>query len=524
VRHGADTLRAVVTLAVLAAATILLRLPFLTPRLAHWDAVNYALGLHDFNVAAHQPHPPGSPYFILLGRAVLALVGDDNSALILVALLGSVGAVLSEYVLVRLLFGPRAAVVAALVLMTQPIFWGYGSMGDAWTVLALLSLAIGLLCALLVRGHRRLVFPSAVVMGLASGFRLDATLFLAPLWLWALMRAEPDWRRRAAAIALVAAGVLIWLVPVATSAGGVSAWSNRLLALLPSPDLTPESRLRQFEANTLITSGTLALTIGPALALSLISDWRGTRSWISGVFRCRMGVFWVLWIVPAFAFLWIVDSTEPGHDLVFAVALVALVAALLAATARTVRRLAVCGTLVVAVQAAVFLLAAPLDGRPLAWTADTMLLNVTAPGLREQQISLDSTLRIVRSRFAPGESVLVTLVGQDPYRFLMYYLPEYTVVRLDTHIGTVLAARGRHQGNLTQPTDCLFASVLDPVTTVRHAVWVVATRSEPGVLPEDAVRIDPPDSTGPYQVWDLQPGFATPDYLGFRLGGQCGAG
>src|SRR3979409_1433137 len=73
------------TLAILAFGTGASRLPFLTPRLAHWDAVNYALALHDFNVAAHQPHPPGSPYFILLGRAALALVGDDNAALILVS-------------------------------------------------------------------------------------------------------------------------------------------------------------------------------------------------------------------------------------------------------------------------------------------------------------------------------------------------------------------------------------------------------------------------------------------------------
>src|SRR5437762_34484 len=70
-----------VVLTLLAVATVLLRLPFLTPRLAHWDAVNYALGLHQFNVAAHQPHPPGSPYFIVLGRAALGLTGDDNAAL-----------------------------------------------------------------------------------------------------------------------------------------------------------------------------------------------------------------------------------------------------------------------------------------------------------------------------------------------------------------------------------------------------------------------------------------------------------
>src|ERR1043166_351493 len=98
------------------AATLILRVPLLTPRLAHWDAVNYALGLHDFDVAAHQPHPPGSPYFILLGRAALALVGDDNLALQLVSLLASMGAVLGIYALARQLYGRGAALLAAVVL------------------------------------------------------------------------------------------------------------------------------------------------------------------------------------------------------------------------------------------------------------------------------------------------------------------------------------------------------------------------------------------------------------------------
>ena len=103
------------TLALLTLGTLLTRLPLLTPRLAHWDAVNYALGLHDFNVAAHQPHPPGSPYYVLLGRAALVLTGDDNAALILLSLAASVGAVLAEYALARLLFNQRAGFAEYLV-------------------------------------------------------------------------------------------------------------------------------------------------------------------------------------------------------------------------------------------------------------------------------------------------------------------------------------------------------------------------------------------------------------------------
>ena len=502
-------------------ATALLRLPFLTPRLAHWDAVNYALGLHDFNIAAHQPHPPGSPYFILLGRASLALVGDDNTALILISVIASAGAVVAEYVLARLLFGPRAALLAALVLMTQPFFWGYGVMADAWTLLAFLSVGIGLLCALMARRNGYLVLPSAAAMAVASGFRLDVTVFLAPLWFWALWRAESDGRRRLAAMALVLAGVLVWLVPVAAGGGGAEAWSDRLLALLPSPELAPETRIRQLEANTFIALGTLLLTVGPSLAVSLLCDARRTWSWLGDQLHGGCAVLWVLWIVPSFGFLWVVDSTEPGHDLLFIGALVALVSGLVVATARSIRRIVLSGGIVLALQVGVFLFAPPLDGRPLAWTADTMLLNITAPGLRQQQSSLDSALRLVRAGFRPDDTVIITLVGQDPYRFFMYYLPEYSVLRLDTHAGTVLAARGHRQGNWTLPTDCLFSSVIEGPEPIRHAVWIVGTRSEPGVIPEEATRIDPPDEVGPFQVWNVEVGPTTADYLGFKLGGQC---
>src|SRR6267378_1237638 len=160
----AEGLRATwVSVPLLAVGTVALRLPFLTPRLAHWDAVNYALALHDFNVAAHQPHPPGSPYFVVLARAALVFTGDDNAALTAVSVLASVAAVLAEYALARLLFGRKAGVLAAVVLMTQPVFWGYGSMATPWTLLAFLALSIGLTSALLLRKKRWLVLPSAVL-------------------------------------------------------------------------------------------------------------------------------------------------------------------------------------------------------------------------------------------------------------------------------------------------------------------------------------------------------------------------
>ena len=505
------------TLLLLAVATVLLRLPFLTPRLAHWDAVNYALGLHDFNVAAHQPHPPGSPYFILIGRAALAIAGDDNTALILVSLVASVGAVLGEYALARLLFGSRAGFLAAVVLMTQPVFWGYGSMGMPWTLLACLALAIGLACQMLLRGRRWLVIPSALLMGLASGLRLEASVFLAPLWVWAVWQAEPRPWRRQLAIALVPACVLVWLVPVTASSGGLTPWSERMLAMFVPTDASPGPVTRQLASNTAISFGTLAFTVGPAAVLSLMCDWRAALRWLGTRLRFPSGMFWMLWIVPAFVFLWLFDSTEPGHDLVFSVALVALGVGLIVGTARTTSRLILCGTLLVGAQLAVFLYAAPQFDKPLAWTANSMLLNVTAPGLRQQQASLADALQTIRRQYDPRESAILTVTGQDAYRFMMYYLPDYVVLRLDPQTQSVIMARDRQQGTWQQASNCLFESAGGGV---RRAVWVLSSRSEPGIVPRDATRVSSADE-GPFQVWELQPGPDTPDYLGFKIGGQC---
>jgi hypothetical protein len=58
----------------IAAAYLAAHLPSLAPSLEDIDSLNFALGLRDFEPALHQPHPPGYPIYIALGRASLALV------------------------------------------------------------------------------------------------------------------------------------------------------------------------------------------------------------------------------------------------------------------------------------------------------------------------------------------------------------------------------------------------------------------------------------------------------------------
>src|ERR1044072_4732678 len=58
--------------AVLAVAFVAAHSPFLPQSLEDIDSINFALGLRHFDLALHQPHPPGYPLYIGLGHVSLA--------------------------------------------------------------------------------------------------------------------------------------------------------------------------------------------------------------------------------------------------------------------------------------------------------------------------------------------------------------------------------------------------------------------------------------------------------------------
>jgi hypothetical protein len=95
---------------------------------------------------------------------------------------------------------------------------------------------------------------------------------------------------------------------------------------------------------------------------------------------------------------------------------------------------------------------------------------------------------------------------------MMYYLPEYQVVRLDPIGHSMLIAQWRSQGSWAPVGDCLSGNT-------RDAVWVVMTPYEPGIVPDSAHQISP--QAGPFQVWALTPAETPVDYLGFTIVTSC---
>jgi hypothetical protein len=247
-------------LAVLALAFALAHLPFLAPSLEDIDSVNFALGVRDFDVAEHRPHPPGYPVYIGLGKAavaVAALFGGSASqssiearGLSALSLVGAVAAIVMTYGVFRALAGSQPEqeirpLAATALSASCPLFWylGVRPMSDVPGLAAALA---ALWCLMLAwrrqrpdetTGERRLsadrmaasgqmIVLGALLSGVAIGFRSQNAVLTLPLLAGVLL----DRTGRGVAGAIVGGavamtcGVLLWAVPLVVASGGVNAY------------------------------------------------------------------------------------------------------------------------------------------------------------------------------------------------------------------------------------------------------------------------------------------------------------
>jgi hypothetical protein len=235
----------------LAAAWLAAHLPYLSPSLEDIDSINFALGLRDFDVAAHQPHPPGYPVYIALGRASLAAVravapslGQARAGAVALAIwsaFAGVVALCAAWVFFRALRSPPAheasrgavwrdtAPWATALLGVAPLFWisGLRPMSDM-PGLALVLVAQ----ALLLRGiaSPRALAAGGLVVGLCIGVRVQAAALTLPLFLVAVAAARNkglSWLLTRP-VAALAAGVLAWAVPLIAASGGIDGYLSAL--------------------------------------------------------------------------------------------------------------------------------------------------------------------------------------------------------------------------------------------------------------------------------------------------------
>lgn len=213
-------------------------LPFLAPSLEDIDSINFALGLREFNPAEHQPHPPGYPVYIAVGRVMLAAVRAarpelpqvtaEAVALSLFSVLAGALAVVFAGLTFRAIAARttlewasanRTARWATVFLALCPLFW----LTAARPMSDMPGLAAAFAAQALMLSGR--ITAGAFVAGLAIGIRTQTLWLTAPLLVWVLVqRPAGSWRTATRAVVMAASGALVWAIPLLVATGGLTAY------------------------------------------------------------------------------------------------------------------------------------------------------------------------------------------------------------------------------------------------------------------------------------------------------------
>lgn len=437
-------------LAALALVFILLvlatRIPFRSRYLFAWDSANFALALQQYNVPLHQPQPPGYILYVASAWLVSQVVPDPNAAYVWLSIVASAGSVAFLLVLGARLFGLFAGIAAATLLLTDSNFWGHGEVAYPYAFLSFFATLAAWLGAETRWGGRDLTLPMAAVIAVGAGFRQDLLAFLMPLWLYCCIAPAPprSWqarhvllRRLVPGLAVMAAIVTAWYVPMVVLSGGWEAYSRASGGYF-AYWIGRSSVFAQFFRNIWSNLREVMTLLYEGIGFALVPAVYGLGRFFSPqrLVRDERMLFLCLWIAPAAFFYVSVHIGNPGYVLSFMPAVLLYVAAALedlaqdtvAAARLVLGRLAERALQWLRSERPAALVLAILLTAGLAGV-NTVLFFVSERAGRYHEIrAIDRTLErqiaTIRRDYPPQSTVIVSY---DRSRQLRYYLPEYTI-------------------------------------------------------------------------------------------------
>lgn len=196
------------------------RLPFLPTTFEDIDSINFDLGIHEYNPAAHQPHPPGSPVYIAIAGIPHGWFASHATALAAVAAVFGALAVIPLYFAFLELASGRVAAAAAAFTVFNPLVW-FTSVRPMSDSVGFCAAAVAQCLALVgLRAGRWWWYTAAVAAGLAGGVRIQTLLLTCPILILGCVR---DRSRMPGTLAAFATGMLVWLLPLLLTLGGVDS-------------------------------------------------------------------------------------------------------------------------------------------------------------------------------------------------------------------------------------------------------------------------------------------------------------
>ena len=293
----------------LALLWLALALPHIATRYSYdWDSSQYERGVAQFDIARHQPQPPGYPLWILALKILTPLVGRVNAAQVILAMLFTIAGLIAFFALARDTLGPRAAFAATAMLAFSPVVMLYAITPETYSVDLFATCTIAWCAARLWRGETRWASLAFALAAITAGFRQSGATFLL------LLLFVAAWRARRVTIGLItgATCALAWYIPTAQLTGGFTTLAvldrTQLMTVLRTTSVFFGAPVSVHVHMLLDACLFFALALIPA-ALVLVPRRRPVAP------SPARPLFFLLWLGPNLAFITLFHCGRPGYIL-----------------------------------------------------------------------------------------------------------------------------------------------------------------------------------------------------------------
>jgi len=209
----------------------LTRLCFVGRYLDGCDSIDFAFGLHDYDLSLLQPHFPGYPVYMVASSLFFKLSHQDGWSLVMPGVLFGSITMYPLSLLARQLFSERVAILTAVLYLINPLCWLQAERptSDAMGLFFVMSATYFLYRCL---SDRNYLFLGSLFLGFGLGVRLSYFPFIA-LWMGILLYLAIQKMHFFKDVILyglmgLVIGVCVWFLPQISYVGRYPFWGNCL--------------------------------------------------------------------------------------------------------------------------------------------------------------------------------------------------------------------------------------------------------------------------------------------------------
>ena len=427
---------------ILTTVTLITRIPFITRYLFEWDSVQLALGIKNFNIIQHQPHPPGYFFHIYLGKLLNLFIKNPNYSLIAINIIFTIIAGIIFYHIAKKIFKNQIlATLSSLIFLTNPYIWFHGEFVNVYILDTLFALIYFYLSILIIQDKRKnLMLIFSLLFGIGIGFRQSLIIFFVPLYLFTayyhLKNQKHYLKNILLNIIILISSTLLWLIPTIYLTGSIQKFieitKNQYLTTTSATSILFLTRIKTL---TQQTANVIKLIIYSCniLFILIIYNFIKKRPKFD---KNSKTILW-LWFLPSFLFYSFIHLGKAGYIMTLT-PLILILGILAIYKLKSITNKYIIIFLVIIIQTASFLFNVNLINNK-KFLINTAPYSINAVNLKNNDKRIEQIIETIKKY--DSKDTIVIAEGDSPYifqrtnfikslRHLNYYLPKYFVFYL----------------------------------------------------------------------------------------------